>query len=126
MADSTETGAAPAGSSRSGAMLQYGDHIDTIETVDMVFREQRKLSFTYGAVFFAVTLLIPALSIWAEGWYAKPVWGGFTWNYIVVSLLYYVFLWVMAWTYSRRADKLDEKLMTLADKAEAKIKRQGA
>mgnify|MGYP001039405450 FL=1 len=99
--------------------VQHGDHVDTIESVDAVFREQRKLSFTYGAVFFAVTLAIPALSVWWKGWYAVPIWGGFTANYLFVSLLYYIFLWTMAWTYSKQADKLDEKLMHLADEITA-------
>jgi uncharacterized membrane protein (DUF485 family) len=106
----------------AGKYVKFGDHIDTLETVETVFREQRKLSFSYGAVFFAVTLLIPALSVGVEGWYATPIWGGFTANYFVVALAYFVFLWVMAWTYSKQADKLDERLMHLADEAEAKIK----
>ncbi len=95
--------------------VRHGDHTDTIESVDTVFRAQRKLSFTYGAIFFAVTLGIPASSVWWEGWYAVPIWGGFTANYLFVSVLYYVFLWGMAWTYSRQADKLDDKLAHLAD-----------
>ncbi|MDO9108728.1 MAG: hypothetical protein Q7U89_07035 [Coriobacteriia bacterium] len=99
----------------SQTFIRHGDHIDTIESVDMVFREQRKLSFTYGAIFFAVTLFIPASSVWWEAWYTTPVWGGFTLNYLVVSLLYYIFLWTMAWTYSKQADKLDESLMHMAD-----------
>jgi uncharacterized membrane protein (DUF485 family) len=103
------------------AHVRHGEHIDTIETVDTVFREQRKLSFTYGGVFFLVTLAIPAASVWLEGWYATPIWGGFTWNYLIVSLVYFVFLWAMAWTYSKQADKLDEKLMHLADEIEAKV-----
>jgi len=45
--------------SADGRQIQHGDHIDTIESVDAVFRAQRKLSFTYGAIFFAVTLGIP-------------------------------------------------------------------
>ncbi|MDO8847393.1 MAG: hypothetical protein Q7W51_03260 [Coriobacteriia bacterium] len=94
--------------------IRHGDHTDTIESVDIVFRAQRKLSFTYGAIFFAVTLAIPAASVWWEGWYAVPIWGGFTANYLVVSLLYYIFLWTMAWTYSKQADKLDEQLMDMA------------
>jgi uncharacterized membrane protein (DUF485 family) len=93
--------------------------MDTIESVDVVFRAQRKLSFTYGAVFFAVTLAIPASSVWWQGWYSTPIWGGFTLNYLFVSLLYYVFLWTMAWTYSKQADKLDGKLMHMADDIEA-------
>ncbi|MHB1017171.1 MAG: DUF485 domain-containing protein [Coriobacteriia bacterium] len=113
MGDSTTH--APAALSADGRQIQHGDHIDTIESVDTVFRAQRKLSFTYGAIFFAVTLAIPASSVWWEGWYSVPIWGGFTANYLFVSLIYYVFLWTMAWTYSKQADKLDDRLMDMAD-----------
>jgi len=95
--------------------VRHGEHTDTIESVDIVFRAQRKLSFTYGGVFFAVTLGIPALTVLSEAWYGKPILGGLTVNYLAVSILYFVFLWVMAWTYSRQADKLDEELMHMAD-----------
>ena len=87
----------------------------------MVFKQQRKLSFTYGAIFFGVTLGIPAGSVWVEAWYGTPIWGGFTPNYLFVSLLYFVFLWVMAWTYSVQADKLDDKINDMADAAEKKL-----
>jgi len=102
-------------SSGDARHIRHGDHTDTIESVDTVFRAQRKLSFSYGAVFFAVTLAIPASSVWWESWYSVPIWGGFTANYLFVSLLYFVFLWVMAWTYSKQADRLDETLMEMAD-----------
>ena len=105
--------------------VKFGDHIDTIETVNAVFTEQRKLSFTYGAVFFAVTLAIPLITVTSEWWY-DGVGKGFTPNYFVVSLLYYVFLWSMAWMYSKQADKLDEKLMRRADKVEAQLEDKGA
>jgi len=118
--------AAAAGVKAGMKYIQHGDHIDTIETVDIVFRAQRKLSFTYGAIFFAVTLAIPALSVWVKAWYAVPIWGGFTANYLFVSIIYMVFLWVMAWSYSKQADKLDERLMSLADEREAAYKGQGA
>lgn len=122
-ATTTTTATAPA-TTVPGTFVQHGDHIDTIESVDLVFTEQRKLSFTYGGIFFAVTLAIPALSVFAPAWYGSEnaIWGGFTWNYLIVSLVYFVFLWVMAWTYSAQADKLDEKLMHMADEIEAKVK----
>jgi hypothetical protein len=110
----------------SGIQMQHGEHIDTIESVDVVFRAQRKLSFAYGAAFFAVTLFIPASSVWWETWYAVEIWGGFTLNYLVVSLLYYLFLWGMSFTYMKQADRLDDKLMHMADEIEAKIKAGGA
>lgn len=100
---------------RSGVQVQHGTHIDTIESVDLVFRAQRKLSFTFAAVFFIVTLSIPAMTIWWEPWYATTIWGGFTANYLVVSLLYYVFLWGLSFTYIKMADKLDERLGHMAD-----------
>jgi len=110
----------------AGTYIQHGDHVDTIESVDAVFKEQRRLSFTYGAIFFLVTLGIPALTVWVESWYAVPIWGGFTANYLFVSIIYFVFLWAMAWTYSKQADRLDEKLMAKADQIAAKTKGGGA
>jgi len=94
----------------SGTELTHGDHTDTIEDVDIVFRRQRNLSFTYGAVFFGVTLFIPAASVWWPAWHSTPIWGGFTLNYLTVGILYFVFLWIMAWTYGQQADKLDATL----------------
>ena len=89
---------------------RHGEHVDTIENVDRIFRRQRKLSFSFGAIFFAVTLLIPAFTVWWPWWWEVSIWGGFTANYFVVALVYFVFLWVMAWTYSAMADKLDLEL----------------
>lgn len=99
--------------------IQWGDHIDTVESVDVVFKAQRNLSFTYGAVFFVVTLAIPLFTVVWQWWWQTEIWGGFTANYLVVSLLYYLFLWSMAWTYSKRADKLDLELAKEADKITA-------
>ncbi len=107
------------------SIMTVGGHIDTMETVDIVFKEQRKLSFTYGAIFFVVTLAVPASSVWVESWYATPIWGGFTWNYLFVSLIYFVFLWGMAWSFSKQADKLDDRINSMADAAEAELKKGG-
>ena len=108
MADDT-TGAG-AKATVTDTRATHGEHSDSIESVDVVFKAQRKLSFTYGAIFFAVTLLIPAGSVWAPFWYGKTIWGGFTLNYLFVALIYFAFLWIMAWTYSKQADKLDASL----------------
>lgn len=105
--------------------MKVGNHMDTMETVDTVFHQQRRLSFTYGAVFFGVTLGIPAGSVWVESWYAQPIWGGFTPNYLFVSLIYFLFLWTMAWSYAKQADGLDRKLNAMADAAEAKLMKGG-
>ncbi|GEM_PF-1154989 len=118
MASSAESNAASTNRA-SGVQMQHGNHIDTIESVDAVFREQRKLSFKFAAVFFVVTLAIPAMTVWWKTWYATPIWGGFTMNYLVVSLLYYLFLWTLSYTYIKKADKLDANLAHLADEIAA-------
>jgi len=106
--------------SADGRQIQHGDHIDTIESVDAVFRAQRKSSFTYGAIFFAVTLGIPAASVWWEACYSTEIWGGFTANYLFVGVFYFIFLCVMAWTYSKQADKLDERLLEMVEEIAAR------
>lgn len=94
---------------------RHGEHTDTIENVDAVFRQQRKLSFTFGAVFFIVTLMLPVFTVWWPWWWDVELWGGFTANYLIVSLFYFIFLWAMAWTYASMADKLDLKLAHMDD-----------
>lgn len=105
--------------------VRHGDHVDTIQSVDVVFRAQRKLSFSYGAVFFVVTLSVPASSVWWTAWYSVEIWGGFTANYLFVGFLYFIFLWVMAWTYSKQADRLDGRLLVMADDITARAIDEG-
>jgi uncharacterized membrane protein (DUF485 family) len=117
MANNAEAAPATVASER-----RHGKHVDTIESVDFVFKKQRKLSFTFAAVFFAVTLAIPALTNWVEAWWKTEIWGGFTANYLFIGLLYYFFLWGMAWTYAKKADDLDDELKHMA---EEKLKQEG-
>ncbi len=110
MADESGTAGIDAKATTTDTHHTHGEHIDTIEKVDAIFKRQRRLSFSYGAVFFIVTLFIPAASVWWAWWYDTEIWGGFTMNYMFVAILYFVFLWVMAWTYAKQADKLDHEL----------------
>lgn len=88
------------------------EYYDTPEAVDRAFRAQRKLSFTYGAVFFVIVLLIPLLSSTSEWWYGKEIWGGFTWNYLVVALLFHVVYFALGYSYAIKANKLEEELIS--------------
>lgn len=84
---------------------------DTIEEVDAVYRAQRKLSFTYGALFLLVTVTIPLLSVTAEWWYGKPVWGGVTLNYLVVALFYHLAYIALGLAYTLQANKLEDEML---------------
>ncbi|XEC96737.1 hypothetical protein AB6A23_09500 [Paenibacillus tarimensis] len=83
---------------------------EELAEVEKTYRAQRKLSFTYGSVFFAVTLLIPFLSGTAEWWYGKPFLFGFTFNLLTSLLLFYVFYWILALFFVKKANKLDDDL----------------
>lgn len=89
---------------------------DTPEEVERSFRAQRKLSLTYGIVFFASVLLIPFLSWKAEWWYGKPIWGGFTLNYLVVAVLFHIFYFLLGLAYALQANKLEDELLGQSDR----------
>lgn len=98
-------------------MNQEGNNVeyfDSPEMVDRCFKAQRKLSFTYGAVFFAIVLLIPLLSSTSEWWYGKEIWGGFTLNYLVVALFFHVIYFFLGLSYARKANRLEDELIEIA------------
>lgn len=78
--------------------------------VEQSFQAQKKLSFSYGAVFFFVTLLIPFLGGTAEWWYGKPLIGGLTLNFWTTLLLFHIFYWLLAYVFVQKANKLDESI----------------
>lgn len=78
--------------------------------VERSFTAQKKLSFTFGAYFFLITLLIPFLSITSEWWYAAPIFGGLTLNFWTTLLLFHIVYWLMAFIFVKKANKLDDKL----------------
>jgi len=63
--------------------------------------------------------------VWWEAWYSVEIWGGFTANYLFVAVFYFIFLCVMAWTYSKQADKLDERLLEMAEEIAARTAEGG-
>lgn len=78
--------------------------------VEKSFSAQKKLSFTFGAYFFLITLLIPFLSITSEWWYATPIVGGLSLNFWTTLLLFHIVYWLMAFVFVKKANKLDEIL----------------
>lgn len=101
-------------STRQVAFIE--EEFDTIEEVDWLFRHQRRLSFTYGAIFFLVTLSIPYLSITSPYWYGTPIWGGFTLNYLVVAVLYHLFYFVLGLLYAIQANRVEQEMFATLDR----------
>jgi uncharacterized membrane protein (DUF485 family) len=83
---------------------------EEMKHVDKSFDAQRKLSFSFGFVFFLVTLLIPFLGGTAEWWYGKQLIGGLTLNFVTTLLLFHVFYWTLAYLFVKRANRLDDDI----------------
>lgn len=86
---------------------------EELEKVNASFRAQRKLSFSFGAYFFLITLLIPFLSGTAEWWYGTPLIFGLTLNFWTTLLLFHIFYWLLAYVFVKRANRLDDDLKNM-------------
>lgn len=87
------------------------EEFDAGPEVDAVFRAQRRLSFVYGAIFLAVTLSIPTLSVLSEFWTRVPVLGGFSLNFLVVTVIYHVIYVLVGAGYALQANRLEHELL---------------
>ncbi|HHW13555.1 MAG TPA: DUF485 domain-containing protein [Firmicutes bacterium] len=85
---------------------------ETMERVERIFRKQRRLTFSVAVVFFACIFLIPYLTINAEWWYGRPVWGGLTPNFLVVGILFHIVYWLMGLFYTIHANRLEEEALS--------------
>lgn len=87
------------------------EEFDTVEEVEAVFRAQRRLSFLYGGVFFALTLTIPLLMVFSDSWNQTRVLGGLTLNWLVVAVLYHVIYLLVGIAYTLQANRVEEAML---------------
>lgn len=106
-------------------MVELETDTDAIEQVDRVFRRQRQLTFSYAAVFFFLVLLIPYLTINAEWWYGRPVWGGLTLNFLVVGVVFHLVYWLMGLLYTIQANRLEDELLNRSHQAADRSRKGG-
>jgi uncharacterized membrane protein (DUF485 family) len=84
---------------------------DSVEEVDGVARSVRRVAIRYGLVFLAFFMAVPVLSALAPMWFARPIWGGLTLNFLAVALLLHIVLIVLAVAYARFADHIEEEML---------------
>jgi uncharacterized membrane protein (DUF485 family) len=84
---------------------------DSIEEVDAVARSLRRVAIEYAALIVGVLLLVPMLSLVAEWWFARPVLGGLTFNFMTVALGLHVAFIVVAILYTRIAHRSEDEML---------------
>lgn len=83
------------------------DHVHSEAFLSGLKRRQLALSAGCAVAFLAVLLAMPALNYWAPAWMARDV-GGFTLSWLVLGVLFFPFVWLVAWTFIRRSIRLEE------------------
>ena len=84
---------------------------DSIEEVDAVARSVRRVAIEYALVFLALVLAVPVLSKLSTWWFARPLWGGLTLNFLAVIVFLHVVFIVIGIAYSRFADHIEDEML---------------
>lgn len=87
------------------------EEFDSEAEIEAVFRSQRRLSLTYGAIFLGITLTIPVLVLVSPYWTSTPVLAGFSPSFLAVALFYHFLYVLIGAGYSLQANRLEEELL---------------
>ena len=84
---------------------------DSIEEVDAVARSVRKKGLQYSAVILLLLLTVPVLAWLGPRWFARPVWGGLTLNFLTVAVLMHFAFVAVAILYARVANRSEDEML---------------
>ena len=107
----------PAGALEYGSLddrlLAGGDEtdFDTIEEVDAVARSLRRKALQYSVVIVLLLLAVPLLAWLGPLWFARPVWGGLTLNFLTVAVLLHFAFVVVAVAFVRVANRSEDEML---------------
>ena len=84
---------------------------DSIEEVDAVARSLRRKAIQYSVVILLLLLTVPLLAWLAPPWFARPIWGGLTLNFLTAAvLLHFAFVGV-AIAFARVANRSEDEML---------------
>ncbi|HZK50833.1 MAG TPA: hypothetical protein VFD47_04625 [Actinomycetota bacterium] len=88
---------------------------DSLEEVDAVVRTLRRRALQYALLVGAMLLTVPLLALGAPWWFARPVWGGLTLNFITVAVLLNVAFLLIGLAYNRVASRSEDEMLGRLD-----------
>lgn len=94
-------------------LLVGGDEtdFDSIEEVDAVARSLRRKALQYAAVILVLLLAVPLFAWIGPDWFSRPVWGGFTLNFLTVAVLLHVAFVVVAVAFTGVANRSEDEML---------------
>jgi uncharacterized membrane protein (DUF485 family) len=84
---------------------------DSVEEVDAVARSLRRVALQYGSAILLVLLIVPVLSLVAPWWFARPILGGLTLNFLFVAVILHVAFLVAALLFNRVASRSEDEML---------------
>lgn len=83
------------------------DHIHSESFLRSLMRRQLRLSVACAATFLVALVGLPLFNYFAPDVAATRV-GGFTLTWLVLGVLFFPFVWVIAWSFIRQSIALEE------------------
>lgn len=90
--------------------LDIGEEFDTEAEVDAVFRTQRRVALGYFAVFLAVILAVPTLTL-VLGWWSQGRIVGMSPNFLMAAGGLYVVFFAIALASASLADAVEDRML---------------
>ena len=82
--------------------------IHSEEFLHRLMRRQLRLSIACAATFVIVLLGLPLLNYFAPELMSKRI-GGFTLTWLILGVLFFPFVWAIAWIFIKRSIALEEE-----------------
>jgi uncharacterized membrane protein (DUF485 family) len=89
------------------------DHIHSEEFLHRLMRRQLRLSIACAATFIVVLLGLPLANYFLPELMSRRV-AGFTLSWLILGVLFFPFVWAIAWIFIRRSIALEEEEARLA------------
>lgn len=87
---------------------QSPDHIHSEAFLRELMRRQLRLSIACAATFLLTLLALPLLNYFLPDLMARRV-GGFTLTWLLLGVVFFPFVWLIAWAFIRRSISLENE-----------------
>lgn len=87
------------------------DEYDSLAEVDATFRTQRRIAIGYFAVFLAITLAVPTLTLVLDWWSQGRVIGGMSPNFLMAAGGLYVCFFGLAVAAATLATAVEDRML---------------
>lgn len=90
--------------------IDAADH-DSVEEVDAVVRGLRRRAIRYAFLLVTAMVAVPILAVLSPPWFAAPIWGGVTLNFLALAVVLPGIFVLIAFIYERFASHVESQML---------------